>query len=65
VPCVAGTVKDRSIRHDSAYFRGCAQHCRELAKAARDQSTINYLTQMAEDFEEEAGLIEEAENKRP
>ena len=51
------------MRHDAAYLRGLAAHCRELAKAARDQQTIQYLVQMAEDFEEEAQQRETGEAK--
>ena len=43
------------MRHDAAYFRERAKHCRELRKkVASERSTIKYLLQLAEDFEEEA-----------
>ena len=52
------------MRHDAAYFRAQAQNCREEALTARDRPTIKYLIQMAEDFEAEAKLIEEARRGR-
>jgi hypothetical protein len=49
------------MRHDSAYFRERARDCRDLAKTASDHPTVNLLLQMAEEFEEEARLIERGE----
>ena len=51
------------MRQDAAYFRDRAKHCRELAKTASDRSTIKYLLQMAEDFEEEARRLSAPKGK--
>ena len=53
------------MRHDAAYFRAQAKDCREQALTARDRPTIKYLIQMAEDFEEEARVIDRAKREKP
>jgi hypothetical protein len=49
------------MSHDATCLREHAQHCRELARNARDQPTIKRLIDMAEDFEIEAEQIDRRE----
>jgi Flp pilus assembly CpaE family ATPase len=51
------------MRHDAAYFRKVAAQCRLLSEEARDRPTAKMLVQMAEDFEEEARLIDVEERQ--
>ena len=51
------------MRHNAAYFRSVAAHCRLLSDEARDRPTAKMLVQMAEGFEEEARLIEDQSAK--
>ena len=47
------------MRHDAAYFRQQAEHCRSLAEDARDPVSLELLLRMAADFEDEARLLDE------
>ena len=44
---------------DAAYLRERAKHLRHLAAAARNSPSVQYLVQLAEDFEEEARKLDD------
>ena len=46
---------------ESDHFRLRAKHCRELAKAARNETSRQTLDGMAEELEEEADRIDAEE----
>ena len=51
------------VSSDPAYYRQRAEHCRGLAETARDEATLHRLLAMANDLEDEARRLEEADQR--
>ena len=46
------------MNRDAAHYRQRAEECRQLATTARGLPTIEYLLMMADEFDDEATMLE-------
>jgi hypothetical protein len=49
---------------DAKHFRARAKQCRDLAQAARDKASQQTLSQMADELDDEANIIDSEERRR-
>lgn len=53
-----------STMYDAAYFREKAEHCRRMAKIARDPQLVEELLKFAREFDQEGAKAEQRAKDR-